>query len=248
MNQSNYLSKLLGMFVILLSVSIYMFTNVSYSISHTNTKQNFIYEGASSQTTISNYYFSKSDFVGDGMIQLNEAVELDFVKVIFEDEKEIKHQVEKIDDLNYVMNVKKASQSTKPTQIVLYAQNEVYDVIKVNSTSKPMYSFTDGTQTYRHLYFGQSGVFLGEFCIDELPENLNEHILVEFCHKDENSSMGYHVFAKKEIPLFDFVSEEDLGYVPYLEKKYFDETKDVYVIVSWNDHYVVEMPLIRGTN
>ena len=121
MNQSNYLSKLLGMFVILLSVSIYMFTNVSYSISHTNTKQNFIYEGASSQTTISNYYFSKSDFVGDGMIQLNEAVELDFVKVIFEDEKEIKHQVEKIDDLNYVMNVKKASQSTKPTQIVLYA-------------------------------------------------------------------------------------------------------------------------------
>ena len=47
---------------------------------------------------------------------------------------------------------------------------------------------------------------------------------------------------------FDFISEEDLGYVEYLENKKYDETKDVYVIVSWSEDYVVEMPLIKGAN
>lgn len=248
MNQSNYLSKLLGILVVLLSISIYMYSGVSFSISHTNTKQNFIYEGSSSQAALTNYYASESDFIGGANLQLNEAMEIDSIEIVLENDKVIKHQIQKLDDLNYLLNVKKTSQTTLPKQAVLYVQGEVYDVIDLSKKTKELYSFTDGKQTYRHLYFNDTGVFLGEFHLEEMPEDVSEYVMVEFAHKDDKSSTGYHVFAKKRFSLFSFVSGEDLGYVDYLENKNYDFSKDVYVIISWSNGNVVEMPLIKGAN
>lgn len=248
MKENHYLYKLLALFMVVILASIYLFANTNFSIQHTNVLKDFLFEGASDKTTITQYFSGNSDYVGGAGLTLNEEVQLSHVEVTCEDGSKIKHNIEAKDTNNYTLNVVKKAELSKPEKITLYVDNEVYDEVLLSKTNEQLYYFADENQSYRHIYINDAGVFLGEFYLKELPEDIKQNVIFEFCHKDDSTSTGYHVFAKKMIGLYDLTVGKDLGFVPFVKGERFDSEKDVYVIISFSNTNVIEMPLIKGAN
>lgn len=245
-----YSNILLAGLGIVLATSLFLMPNVFFSMNNTNTKTKYQYEGSNNEVTISNYYASNTEFVGGARVTLENETEMAYAICEFNDGTIVKHQLTAIDEKNYVLNTRKVSEGEhKPTQITLHtSDDELITTINLQSSLGALYSFTDGHQTYRHVYINDSGIFMGEYEIDTLSDDIKPLVTIEFMHKDENMSGGYHLLAKKQMSITKFTSGEDLGFVPFLETAHFNENKNVYVIINFSDTNVVEIPLKKGVN
>lgn len=248
MNQQRYSNILLGFLAVVLATSLFLISNVKFSMINTNVKTNYQFEGATDKTTVTKYYASTGDYFGGAMLVTNDDIVTAIVT--FNDTSTVTHHVTPILEDAYVLDVVKGKVNNLiPTQIVVYNENnEEVDTIALQHTLGELYSFTDGNQTYRHIYMNQAGIFLGEYVIETLSSDVQQIITLEFCHKDETKSEGYHLLAKKQMSLGKFVSGEDLGFLPFLSTAKYDANKDVYVIITFSNTNVSEIPLVKGVN
>ena len=248
MNNTRYLYKLLAILMILVLMSMYLFDSTNYSLQHTNNLTHFLYSGSTDKTSITSYFSGDSDYVGGAKLTMSEEVNVENVEVLYSNGSKLNHPLTTLDKNNYLLNVVKGENENIPQQIIIYANGEQYDVVEIKASSDMLYYFADENQSYRHIYIGETGVFLGEYFLKEFPEDAKQNVIFEFCHKDESTSTGYHVFAKKMVSLFDMTTGKDLGYTAFLNGARFDLNKEVFVIITFSDSHVIEMPLTKGAN
>lgn len=249
MKKNNYLNIMFIFFMIVLGTSLFLFENTNFNLLNTSQKVDYQYTGSTQKIDVLQYYASTGEYYGGATLSLSENLEISQASVTLEDGTIHNHQVVKKDELTYVLDVIRIKESIKPTTLTLYnAEGELVDAISLHKSLGELYSFTDGNQTYRHIYVNEAGIFLGEYVIDELGEDFEQKITLEFVHRDETKSEGYHLLAKKQLTLGKFISGEDMGFLPFLETADYDATSELYVIVSWSDTNIVEIPLTKGVN
>jgi len=248
MNKSNNLYIFIVALIVLVATSVYLFSGVNFSMQFTNTKSDFSYQGATDKTTVTSYYASSGEYIGGASLEVEEGVFLDSAIVIFDNGIEIQHTLNPLSTTHYVLNTVKKEIDASPSKMTLTKDGEVYDVIDLTKKNDELYYFTDGTQSYRHIFINEAGIFLGDYHLEELGDDIKQNIILEFCHKDDSKSQGYHILAKKMISLSKMISGEDLGFVAFSQGANYDKTKDVYVIISWSDTNIVELPLVKGVN
>ena len=234
--------RILSLLILVLGISTYLFGNIQFSLKTTNCLTDFSYSGQTEKSSLTNYY--AGEMSGGALLALNDDVSVTEAIVRFEDGKQLVHRINE----SGVFNVTKAATSSQPVEAVLMVGSDIYDTISLQATTPALYSFTDGTQTYRHIYINEAGVFLGEFIANGLDEDVKQNIMLEFCHKDEKTSGGYHVFARKLVSLSKWIKGEDLGFSAFLNGARYDENEDVYVIITFSDTNIVELPLQKGVN
>lgn len=247
MKKINDLQLWMGLLLLILGTSLSLYSKVNFGMQHTSTKTNFIYEGSTEHCEVSNYYASDGDFYGGASIEVNDELKVDEVKVTLSDGSTITHRLSQVDD-HYVINASKVKKEVLPTTLMLLCEGEIVDEVMLSATSKAQYHYSDENQSYRHVYINEAGVFLGNYTLETLDEDISQNVTLEFCHKDSTKSEGYHVFAKKVMSLATFTSQNDLGFVSFNEGAKYDENEDVYVIISWSDTHVEELPLVKGVN
>lgn len=246
----------LAIFFCLVTTSLVkQYPHFKFQLSHIDQEQAHCFQGQNNNDILSGYFADENLYFGGGKISLHalENVQSPFIcQVILENQTIIEHQMTEIEAGVYLLDAKKITTFSKPKEAcVINANHEEITRIHLEASDAALYQATGYEYALSHVFFSESGVFMGHFDAfkkDELQSKYSQ-VTIEFCLPDASTSSGYQLLARYKTTITELLETPYLGFIPYVnDHRGGIETGNVILSFEGDKTQTIVMNLIAEVN
>lgn len=253
--KKNYMIALTVFLVAIMVTLVIQFKHFKFQFYHINSYHGFDYSAQSDNFTMTDYFGSVSAYYGGATVEMVGAKPNMKAFVFLEDGTELVHQMTKISDQTYLLDVQNLENvRQKPVSIEIREENQqVLARSDILAVVGQLYQASSYEYSFLNIFINQAGVFMGQFEAFNAQQVLNHYdtITVEFCHQDASKSSGYQLLARTKMDVKSFLELDDLGFIPFLPTAHYDSKKEVEVILTFEgseNRQAIIMTLEKGAN
>lgn len=235
--KKTYIQILMLFGVVILLTMLFQYKHFKFQFYNVNEYHEFSYFANEEHLQVDDYFATIGHDYGGATVYLDSQEPQLQAEVTLQSGKVLYHVLTYSQDGYYVMDVVDSDKDrSAPVKIVVRNQeNQLLEQAEMKYQVDELYQASSYDYSFLNIFMNQSGIFVGRFeAYDEakLTENYSTATL-EFCHPDDSKSSGYALLARAQMPLQEFLSENHIGYLPFLNVADYDENIPVDVVITF---------------